>query len=226
VIRSARKFVIAVYLDSIIIGATKLEILTAFFWIKSSSQLLLQPRQGPHDPHALKNARPWASAGSCVVTFLLFVNGASLQSTFSPRCYSSCMNKTTQQLVAEANAVIETVSIATAIDLLGSDEVIFVDIREPDELVAEGFIPGSIHVPRGKLEWVAESSSPWHHLAFSSGKKLLLYCAGAGRSALATKQLQDMGFSNVAHVEGGIHRWIAERGPVTRVESTKNDLGD
>jgi 2-methylaconitate isomerase len=129
------------------------------------------------------------------------------------------MNKSTQQLVAEANALIETVPVAQAIQLLGSDDVVFIDIRELQELEAEGAVPGSIHASRGMLEWMADPASPRHNPVFNSGKKLLLYCAGAGRSALATRHLQELGFTNIAHIEGGIHAWIAANGPVVKPTS-------
>ena len=126
------------------------------------------------------------------------------------------MKKSSAQLVAEANAVIETVPVAQALQLLDNSDVAFIDIRERFELEQEGMIPGAVHASRGMLEWMADPASPRHDPVFASGKKLLIYCAGGGRSALATQQLQSLGFTDIAHIEGGIHGWIAGRGPVVK----------
>ena len=124
------------------------------------------------------------------------------------------MKKSSKQLVAEANAIIETVPVAQAIQQLSNPEMVFIDLREPHELAEDGIIPGAIHVPRGTLEWVADPDSSRHNPVFASGKKLLLYCAGGGRSALAAHTLQMMGFAHVAHLDGGIKAWIAAHGPI------------
>ena len=100
-----------------------------------------------------------------------------------------------KNLLAEANAVIETVSVNEAAAAVSADDAILVDIREKLERQADGGITGSIHAPRGFLEFHADPEHPLHIDAFGSDKKLILYCASGGRSALATKTLRDMGFS-------------------------------
>ena len=124
------------------------------------------------------------------------------------------ITKGVNQLVAEANAEIETVSIADAKELLEDDGVLFVDIRDVRELDRDGMIPGAFHAPRGMLEFWVDPDSPYHKEIFASGKKFLLYCAGAQRSALATKSLQDMGLRPVAHLEGGFTAWQNSGGKV------------
>lgn len=124
------------------------------------------------------------------------------------------ITKGVKQLVAEANAEIETVSIDDAKRLLGDDSVLFVDIRDVRELDREGMIPGAYHAPRGMLEFWVDPDSPYAREIFASGKKFLLYCAGAQRSALAAKSLQDMGLKPVAHLEGGFKGWKESGGEV------------
>ena len=124
------------------------------------------------------------------------------------------MNKGYKQLVAEANANVETIPVAEAIKELESGEAVFIDIRDLPELERDGKIPGAVHASRGMLEFHADSDSPYFKDAFVSDKKLLIYCASGGRSALAAQRLQEMGFEHVAHVGGGIKAWKEANGPV------------
>ena len=112
-----------------------------------------------------------------------------------------------KQLVAAADKEVETVLLEDAKALLDDDGVVFVDIRDVRELDREGMIPGAYHAPRGMLEFWVDPDSPYHKDFFASGKKFILYCAGAQRSALATKALQDMGLKPVAHLERGFSGW-------------------
>lgn len=122
-----------------------------------------------------------------------------------------------KQLVAEANAAVETISTGQAQDAIGDPDTVFIDIRDMPELVRDGKIPGAVHASRGMLEFHADPESPYHREIFASGKRLLLYCASGGRSALATQRLQEMGFTNVAHVGGGLRAWKEANGPVETV---------
>lgn len=124
------------------------------------------------------------------------------------------MKKGYKQLVAEANAEIETWPLDRAVAAMGKPDVVFVDVREPDELAREGALPGAERAPRGMLEFYADPESPFHRPVFASGKTLLLYCATAGRSALAAKALKDLGLTNVAHIDGGFKAWVAANNPV------------
>lgn len=121
------------------------------------------------------------------------------------------ISKGVKQLVAEADAVIETVPVDGADALLEDDGVVLVDIRDVRELDRDGTIPGAVHVPRGMLEFWVDPESPYHKEIFSSGKKFVFFCASAWRSALATKTVQDMGLAPVAQLEGGLGAW-KERG--------------
>lgn len=118
-----------------------------------------------------------------------------------------------KQMLAEANAMIETVAVKDAISAHGEAGYTFVDIREGAER-EQGTIAGSVHTPRGFLEFHADPDSPMHNPVFSSGNRLVLFCASGGRSALAAKTLVDMGFEDVCHVAGGMAAWQEAGGPV------------
>ena len=119
-----------------------------------------------------------------------------------------------KKLLAEANAVIDTVSVNEAASLVSGDEAILIDVRESKEREADGGITGSVHAARGFLEFHADPEHPMHVDAFASNKRLVLYCATGGRSALAAKTLRDMGFADVCHMAGGISAWKEAGGAV------------
>ena len=112
-----------------------------------------------------------------------------------------------KQLLAEANAEVETLSPADAIALHGRDDVVFVDLRDPRELDREGRMPSAFACTRGMLEFWIDPESPYHKPVFAEDKKFVFFCAGGWRSALAAKTAQDMGLEKVAHVEGGFGEW-------------------
>jgi rhodanese-related sulfurtransferase len=112
-----------------------------------------------------------------------------------------------KELIARAMEQIETVSLEKAKDLLGNSDTVFVDIRDVRELEREGMIPNAMHAPRGMLEFWVDPDSPYYKPIFGEGKRLVLYCASAWRSALATETLQRMGVPNVSHLEGGFSAW-------------------
>jgi rhodanese-related sulfurtransferase len=124
------------------------------------------------------------------------------------------MKKGFKQLLAEANAVIETISVQDAMKLVSDPHVQFVDIRDQTELANAGAIPGAVHAPRGLPEFLADPESPSHKKPLSSGKKLVLFCASGGRSALAAKTLGEMGIDKVCHMAGGFTAWKVANGPV------------
>ena len=111
--------------------------------------------------------------------------------------------KTAKDLVAEANKTVETLSADSAVKLMGDPTVVFVDLREPDELQKAGRIEAAVHVPRGLLEFQVDPTSPTHKPDLGGGKKLILFCGSGSRSALGAVALTRMGFTNVAHVSGG-----------------------
>lgn len=128
------------------------------------------------------------------------------------------MKKGIKELLAEANAEIETIGIADAIALHGKANVVFVDLRDPRELEREGVIPGAFKCPRGMMEFWIDPESPYHKPIFAEDKKFVFFCAAGWRSALATKTAQDMGMDKVAHIEGGFGAWRDAKGPVEAVK--------
>jgi rhodanese-related sulfurtransferase len=115
--------------------------------------------------------------------------------------------KTAAHLIAEAKARIESLSpSAVAAELEGGD-VLLVEIREAEERVQHGSIPGAIHTSRGMLEFYADPTSAYYRLEFDPGRRTILYCASGGRSALAADMLQVLGYSRVAYLEGGLKSW-------------------
>ena len=116
------------------------------------------------------------------------------------------------QLIGEALAEIASISADEALALVDGGDAVFVDVRERAEHDA-GAIAGAVAAPRGFLEFIADPTSPMHNAALSSGKRLVIYCASGGRSALATKTLQDMGYSGVANLSGGFQAWTEAGGP-------------
>ena len=112
--------------------------------------------------------------------------------------------KSSQKLVEEANKLIKTLKAEEVKTQNDNGEITLIDIRDIRELWKEGTIENSQHIPRGMLEfWLDPESSYFNSNKLKETKKMVLFCAGGLRSALATKSLQEMGFSNVAHVEGG-----------------------
>jgi rhodanese-related sulfurtransferase len=118
-----------------------------------------------------------------------------------------------KQLLAEANAVVETLTPAQAIAEHGKPRVVFVDLRDPRELDREGKMPGAFACTRGMLEFWIDPESPYHKAVFAEDKRFVFFCAGGWRSALAAKTAQEMGLENVAHVEGGFGAWKQAGGP-------------
>lgn len=114
------------------------------------------------------------------------------------------LKRSAKEMVAEANESVTTLTGEEAARLWKQQrQVLLVDLREPGELANSGTIEGALHVPRGLLEFQADPQSPTHRPEFGDAERLVLYCGSGGRSALAAKTLQDMGFDNVAHVAGG-----------------------
>ena len=112
--------------------------------------------------------------------------------------------KSSQTLVDEAQKNIEILSPNEAKSLLEKKEITLIDVRDIRELWKEGTIENSIHIPRGMLEfWLDPDSSYYKSNKIKDIKKMVLFCALGWRSALATKSLVDMGFENVAHIDGG-----------------------
>jgi molybdopterin/thiamine biosynthesis adenylyltransferase len=84
-----------------------------------------------------------------------------------------------------------------------SGQALFLDVREADEY-AQGAVPGALHIPRGMLELQVEGRVP------DKDSKIVVYCAGGTRSALAAQALGQLGYSDVASMAGGFNKWKDE----------------
>ncbi len=125
------------------------------------------------------------------------------------------LKKGIHDLVADAEAVVTTISLDDAIAKHGSDELIFVDVRDVRELERDGYIPGAFHAPRGMIEFWVDPDSPYYKDVFGhDDKTYVLYCAAAWRSTLTAKTLNDMGMNNVVQFADGFKAWKEAGGPV------------
>lgn len=116
-------------------------------------------------------------------------------------------------LVAAARARITEVDTPTLMAMAGDPDVVIVDIRDVRER-AKGHIPGSIHAPRGMLEFWVDPASPYHKPIFAEDKRFVFHCASGWRSALSVATLQDMGFT-ASHLRDGFSDWVTQGGAVT-----------
>lgn len=114
--------------------------------------------------------------------------------------------KSAMDLVKQAKSEIENLTPQKVKEEIEAGNVTLIDIREAEELNG-GKIPGSVHASRGMLEFYADSSLPYHKPEFNKSSRLILQCASGGRSALAVQTLKQMGYENVAHLDGGIKAW-------------------
>ncbi|WP_424968337.1 rhodanese-like domain-containing protein [Dinoroseobacter sp. S375] len=126
-----------------------------------------------------------------------------------------------QEMVAQARARIEEIETKDLIARLGDTDLVVVDIRDVRERQRSGFIPGSVHAPRGMIEFWVDPDSPYHKEVFADpSKTYVFHCASGWRSALTVATLQDMGF-DAAHLREGFSTWEAQGGPVEMPDTKK-----
>lgn len=99
-------------------------------------------------------------------------------------------------------------------EMAENSDLVLIDIREIQELIDLGTIPGATHVPRGMMEFWASPTSPYYRDFFQPETRIVAFCAGGGRSAFAARDLKAMGFENVAHLELGFNGWTKLGGEV------------
>jgi rhodanese-related sulfurtransferase len=112
------------------------------------------------------------------------------------------MVTTVKDLLSAANASVPKLLPAEAAEKLRASDVLIVDVRDPSEVEKTGILKGAVNVSRGMLEFRADPESQYHNPAFQKDKTVLVYCASGGRSALAGKTLQDMGYRQVLNLGG------------------------
>lgn len=119
------------------------------------------------------------------------------------------MAKTLKDLVSAARGrIVEINPEALSAELRRGGNLLLVDVREPDEYRL-GRLPGAVSIPRGTIEPAADLQYPKRHPDLSQARKrrVVLYCATGGRSALACDVLREMGFENIASLAGGVTAW-------------------
>ena len=133
------------------------------------------------------------------------------------------MSKTLKDLVVEAKSRISEISARDAADAIAHDSsTLLLDVREPAEWT-DSHILGALLIPRGMLEAMAdlEYANRESRLADRS-QAIIIHCASGARSALAADVLQQMGFTNVRSMAGGIAVWKEAGQPVVADTGTTN----
>ena len=112
--------------------------------------------------------------------------------------------KSITEILKDASKEIKTISAVEAKKLSDEGKCNLIDIRDSQELKISGSIENAVNISRGLLEFGMHSESPLiKENKIDLNKEIVLFCAAGGRSALAAKTLQDMGFKKVSHIEGG-----------------------
>ena len=151
----------------------------------------------------------------CLVGLVVVLAGCEAEATDVAEVADVTAVKTLEDYKAEAAAAVEAVTVQDMLQRTGDDTVVFIDVREGDELERLGKIDGAVHIPRGVLEFSIDADSARHREEFSSGKKLVFYCATGGRSMLAAKLASDMGVADPVYLEGGFKAWSEANGPLS-----------
>jgi rhodanese-related sulfurtransferase len=117
------------------------------------------------------------------------------------------MTKSVAEMVKAAKSAIDNLTVDEAAREVEAGDAVLVDIREAEERTSAGAIPGAVPAPRGLLEFMADPDSPYHVDELRRDRRIILHCAGGGRSALAVLTLREMGYTDVAHMDGGLAAW-------------------
>ena len=123
------------------------------------------------------------------------------------------MATSVKQMMEAANAAVPRITPAQAREMIAQGNTLVVDVRDAPELAQAGKVAGAVHVSRGMLEFRADPASPYHDPDFDPGRTVIVYCASGGRSALAGKALQDLGYRDVRNL-GGFKDWAEGGGEV------------
>jgi rhodanese-related sulfurtransferase len=125
------------------------------------------------------------------------------------------MTASVKELLATANASVPKIDRKDAAALIAGGKALVIDVRDGTEIQSSGKIKGAIHVSRGMLEFRADPESPYYDQAFDRDRTVILYCASGGRSALAGKALQELGYRDVRNL-GGFKDWADGGGEIER----------
>jgi rhodanese-related sulfurtransferase len=144
------------------------------------------------------------------VSLFLSLTSMALAQSAQPAAAPAGPPKVVQDMLASAKAAVTKVPAAdvkVAIDK--KEKAVYLDVRDPNEYAA-GHLPGAINVSRGPLEMNIWKAFP------DQTAKIYVYCKTAGRSALATKTLNDLGYKNAVLMDAQFEDWIKAGYPVVR----------
>ena len=129
------------------------------------------------------------------------------------------MRKSVSQMWAEANERIEILAPTDLAEQLDSGDVLLLDTRLPQEIQRSGTIEGSVPVPRQVVEWWADPESPYFRPDGVFGdfdQRIVTFCDGGGNGAFTAVALQELGYRNVATIEGGFYGWVGAGLPTVK----------
>jgi rhodanese-related sulfurtransferase len=121
-----------------------------------------------------------------------------------------------KQMMDVANAAVPRITPAQAREMINAGNTLVVDVRDAPEVEKSGKVAGAVHVSRGMLEFRADPESPYHDKNFAKSKRLILYCASGGRSALGGKTLKEMGYDQVYNL-GAFKDWAENGGAIDQL---------
>ena len=125
------------------------------------------------------------------------------------------MPTSVKQLMEAASAVVPKITPAEAREMMAKGNTLVVDVRDAPELEKNGKVAGAVHQSRGMLEFRVDPDSPYYDKNFAKDKKIIVYCASGGRSALAGRVLKDMGYTQVYNM-GAFKDWAESGGAVEK----------
>lgn len=125
-------------------------------------------------------------------------------------------SETLDERLAQARQSVELLTPERATELLGGQDVVFVDVRENAERSDQGCLPGSVSAPRSMLEWYLSADAAEHVPELSGSALFIFYCGGGGRSLLAAQTARKFGLARVASIEGGFRAWRDSGGKVDK----------
>lgn len=123
------------------------------------------------------------------------------------------MVKSVTEMLGEARASVAAEPAEVVAEALAAGAAVVVDVRQHDEF-AGCHIPGSVSVPRGLLEFLADPASDRHAPQLDPDRRVIVVSASGARAVLAAATLQSMGYADVSVLEGGISGWLARGRPV------------
>ncbi len=125
------------------------------------------------------------------------------------------MATSVKQMMEAANATVPRITPAQAREMMAKADTLVIDVRDAPEVEKSGKVAGAVHVSRGMLEFRADPETPYHDKNFTRDKRVILYCASGGRSALGGKVLKDMGYTEVYNL-GAFKDWVESGGAIEK----------